>query len=365
MPRLPRRVRTAAIALGAIAAPLALPIRSASDRLPRRELVGPDGRLVDVDGLEVHLVEAGPSTGADGAPAVMLAHHFYGSVATWRHVLPELASGARVVAHDRPGFGLTERPVVARGGPNPYTRAEQARLGWRVLDRLGIGEAVLVGCSAGGTHVLEMYAREPDRVKGLVLLSPAITGDVGAPPALRPLLRSPQVRRIAPRVVERLVDDVPRERVERSWHDPSRLTDEDVDAYRRLVRVEGWARGLWESMIAEPPPDLRAVLRRIDVPTVVVAGRSDRTIAAHFNARTARSIPGAELVLLDDCGHLPQEERPEAVVAAVEGVIGNVRPDGQSEPRHSGSASSASASASARRTAETSSTPVSASESGR
>lgn len=320
LPRPSPRLRRAALIAGVALAPLVLPPRSASDRLPRRELVGTDGRFVDVDGLEVHVVEDGP----DAAPAVLLAHHFYGSVATWRRVLPELAEGARVVAHDRPGFGLTERPVVRRGRPNPYTRAEQARTSWRLLDLLGIRDAVLVGSSAGGTHVLEMFARQPQRVRGLVLLSPALTGDVGAPPALRPLLRTPQVRRLAPRVVERIVDDVPRERVERSWHDPSRLAEEDLEAYRRLVRVEGWARGLWESMIAEAPPDLRALVRRIDVPTIVVAGRSDRTIAAHFNARTARAIPGARLVLLDDCGHLPQEERPDAVVAAVREVLAAV-----------------------------------------
>lgn len=362
MPRRERRARArstrawrgAALAAGAILAPLVLPPRSASDRLPRRELVGDDGRLLDVDGLEVHVVEAG----TPDAPDVLLAHHFYGSVATWRHVLPALAPSARVVAHDRPGFGLTERPVVRLGAPNPYTRAEQARTSWRLLDLLGIERAVLVGSSAGGTHVLEMFARAPDRVDGLVLLSPALTGDVGAPPALRPLLRTPQVRRLAPRIVERIVDDVPRERVERSWHDPTRLAEEDVEAYRRLVRVEGWARGLWESMIAEAPPDLRAVVRRIDVPTVVVAGRSDRTIAPHFNARTARAIPGARLELVDDCGHLPQEERPDVVVAAIREVLAAA----QSSPRHSGSVP---ADASASRTAATSSTPVSASESGR
>lgn len=315
------RRRGVLLAAGALLAPLILPPRSASDRLPRRELVGDGGRLVDVDGLEVHAVEAGRSD----APAVLLAHHFYGSVATWRRVVPPLAGTAHVIAHDRPGFGLTERPVVHLGRPNPYTRAEQAWTSWRLLDLLGVDGTVLVGSSAGGTHVLEMFALRPERVRGLVLLSPAITGDVGAPPALRPLLRTPQVRRLAPRVVERIVDDVPRERIERSWHDPSRLADEDVEAYRRLVRVEGWARGLWESMIAEAPPDLRDVLRRIDVPTVVVAGRSDRTIAPHFNARTARAIPGARLELLDDCGHLPQEERPDAVIAAVQEVLAATR----------------------------------------
>jgi pimeloyl-ACP methyl ester carboxylesterase len=305
-----RALTTAALAASAVAAPLLLPRSTAADRLPRRELADADGRFVELLGVDTHHEVHGPPDG----PAMLLSHHFYGSVATWRPVIAPLAASARVVALDRPGFGLTARPVPVDGAPNPYTRGFAARLAWSLLDMLGIERTVLVGSSAGGTHVLEMYARAPERVRGLVLLSPAITGDVGAPPPLRPLLRTPHLRRMGPRVVERIVGDIDRDRVTRSWYDPGRATEDDVEPYRRLVRVEGWSRGLWEVMHAEPPPDLRGLLGRIHVPTLVVTGTHDRTIAPHLTARTARAIPGAHLEVLPACGHVPQQERPDLLV---------------------------------------------------
>jgi pimeloyl-ACP methyl ester carboxylesterase len=315
-----RTLTAAALAAAAAGVPLLLSDRAPSDRLPRREFASPWSRFATVDGVEVHhAVE-----GAPGAPTVLLSHHFYGSVATGRRVMAGLAPDARVVALDRPGFGLTERPLVERDRRNPYTRRAAADLAWGLLDRLGVDEAVLVGSSAGGTHVLEMYDRAPERVRALVLVSPAITGDVGAPPPLRPLLRSPQLRRVGPRLVERIVGEVTRERVTRSWADPTRATEEDIAPYRQLLAVEGWSRGLWEVMTAEAPPDLRALLARIHVPTTVVTGDTDSTIAPRLTARTARAIPTGRLEVIADCGHVPQQERPDELVRLIERSLDEV-----------------------------------------
>lgn len=315
----------ASLAGALVGAPMLLPETTAADRLPRRTLARPSSRFVRIDGIEVHHEVHGPDdepdAGAD-VPTLLLSHHFYGSTSVWDRLVPLLTDRHRVVTWDRPGFGLTERPVRGGRAENPYTRAAAARLGWSLLDALGVERAVLVGASAGGTNVLEMYAQAPDRVRALVLLAPAITGDVGAPPRLRPLLRSAQVRRVAPRVVERLAGEVTRERSTRSWADPSRAEEVDLAPYRDLMRVEGWSRGLWEVMTAEPPPDLRPVLRRIDVPTLVVTGAQDRTIAPRWGRWVAASVPGGRFALLPDCGHVPHQERPEELAAIVRPFLG-------------------------------------------
>lgn len=282
---------------------------------PAHELAAPDGRFVTIDGVDVHHEVAGPP----GAPAIVLSHHFYGSVGTWRSIVPALAGDHLVVAFDRPGFGLTERPPRSRwpAGRSPYTRDAGARIGWGLLDHLGVDQAVLIGSSAGGTHVLEMFERAPERVRGLVLLSPAITGDVGAPPWSRRWLRGPHLRWLGPRIVRRAAGEITRERVSRSWHDASRVTDQHVAPYRRMLRVHGWERGLWEVLTAEQPPDLRATLRRVDVPTVVIGGASDRVVPPRLNRRTADAIAGAHYVELPGCGHTPQEECPDELAAEI------------------------------------------------
>jgi pimeloyl-ACP methyl ester carboxylesterase len=279
------------------------------------------GGFVRVADVDVHHEVAGPP----GAPAVLLLHHFYGSTATWRHLLTDLGRDHRVAAFDRPGFGLTERPARrAWGDTNPYTRSASARIALGLLDELDAPEAVLVGSSAGGTVALETYARAPHRVRALVLVSPAITGDVGPPAAVRPLLRRAPARHLGPRVVRRLARDLTLERVTRSWHDPSRGTEADLEAYRRTLRTRGWERGLWEVVTAEEPPRLGPLLERIDVPTLVVAGASDRVIGPQWNARTAAAIPGARFELLTGCGHTPQEECPEQLLSVVRDFLGQL-----------------------------------------
>ncbi len=301
-----------------------LPCPAGPSQRAARELAAADSRFATVGDVEVHHTVAGP----EGAPALLLAHHFYGSAWTWRKVQALLRDDHRAIAWDRPGFGLTERPRGARGRgrADPYTRAAAARLGWGLLDHLGVDRAVLVGSSAGGTNALEMYARAPRRVRALVLLSPAITGDVGPPPRLRPLLRGPLARSIAPLVARRIAGEITVERVARGWHDPSMATADDAVPYEALLRVQGWERAIWALMTAEGPPDLRALLGRVDVPTLVVGGSSDRTISTAWNRRTAAAIPGARYVELPRAGHTPQEEAPERLVAALRSFLA-VLPD--------------------------------------
>ena len=297
-----------------VGGPLLVPTSPAPDTLPHRALADDDSRFARLGGIEVHHKVAGDPD----APAVVLLHHFYGNVATWRHAQAGLADDHLVAAFDRPAFGLTERPPrSAWEGRNPYTRAASVDITLDLLDDLGAERAVLVGSSAGGTSALETYARAPERVRALVLVAPAITGDVGPPPFLRTVMRTPQLRRIGPRIVRRAAGEVTVERVAGSWADPSRATVDDVRAYTRPLQVEGWDRGYWELFAAEPPPNLSAVLPRIGVPTLVISGDRDPVITPRQNRRTAAAIPGAEYVELERCGHTPQEECPDAFLAAV------------------------------------------------
>jgi pimeloyl-ACP methyl ester carboxylesterase len=300
--------------------PLLVPHPDASPR-PDHGAAGAPGRFEQVLGLDVHHEVAGPAD----APAVLLHHHFYGNTRTWRHVTDGLADDWRTIAFDRPGFGLTERPSRSEWQQtNPYTRAASARIGLGLLDTHGAEQAVVVGASAGGTIALETYAAAPERVKALVLISPAITADVGPSAALRPLLRSAPARRLGPYAVRRRASDISLERITRSWHDPARADVEDLEAYRAALSVDGWDRGFWEVITAESPPDLRDVLFGIDVPTLVVVGEHDSVISPRLNAKTAKAIPGARFEVLPDCGHTPHEECPEALLEVVTDFLDGV-----------------------------------------
>ncbi|MEX1177027.1 MAG: alpha/beta hydrolase [Nitriliruptor sp.] len=321
---MPRRRTVLVLSFAAliVGGPLLVPDTTAPDTLPARQLADDDSRFARLGGVEVHHKVAGDPTD----PTVVLLHHFYGNVTTWRHVQSDLAADHQVAAFDRPAFGLTERPPRSAwvDGRNPYTRAASVDITLDLLDELGSDQAVLVGSSAGGTSALETYARAPERVRALILVSPAITGDVGPPTSIRTVMRSPQLRRLGPLVVRRVAGEITRERVSGSWADPTRATDDDVAAYARPLQVEGWDRGFWELFAAEPPPNLSSLLPRITVPTLVVSGDRDPVIAPRQSRRTAAAIPGAGYVELERCGHTPQEECPDALVAAIRDFLGGL-----------------------------------------
>ncbi|GFH22993.1 AB hydrolase-1 domain-containing protein, partial [Haematococcus lacustris] len=85
---------------------------------------------------------------------------------------------ARAVAYDRPPFGLSGRPLSwdsAAEDTNPYTLAGATEFARRLIERLGLGKVVVMGHSAGGPIAVDLAARHPELVAGVVLIAPAIS----------------------------------------------------------------------------------------------------------------------------------------------------------------------------------------------
>ncbi len=269
---------------------------------------------VDVDGVAIHTASVG-----SGPVGVLLFHHFYGNVATWRRVLRRLGdAGIHAVAVDRPGFGWTERPDPSER-PEVYTRAFAARAGREVARHHGIDRLVVVGSSMGGTLAIETTLADPDGVDHLLVLSPAITGDVGMPAPLRPLLRPAPVRRLFRPLVTRLSRTIDLQRATGGWHDRTLAGEDDVAAYLEPTTLPGWADGLWAVMTSEQPPSLLRRLKTVQPPSTVVAGQHDGIIRPRWNRRTARALDGRLVEL--DTGHTPQEEAPDLVAGLITDLL--------------------------------------------
>jgi pimeloyl-ACP methyl ester carboxylesterase len=310
-------IRYLAIAIGSIllivfVGPLIIPIPPLSDTLPPKALAGPDSLFIEIDGIEVHYQSAG-----EGEPVILLLHGFGASLFTWREVQGHLSQIGQVVSYDRPAFGLTERPVPEDwGDANPYTIEFQAQLLIHLMDALEIKKAILVGNSAGGTQALFAYLNHPDRVQALVLVDPAIYTGGGASDWSKILLKTPQMRRLGPWLV-RSISNRGKSTIELAWHDPSLITPEIIAGYELPLRAVHWDRALWEFTLASRDPDLETQLEEVHVPILVITGDDDRIVPTEESLRLADELPGAELAVLPDCGHLPQEECPEAFLEAV------------------------------------------------
>lgn len=271
----------------------------------------PADRVLLVDGQRVHLERAGHS-----GSAVVLLHGFGESTYQWRHLLPALARHHRVVALDLNGFGFTERPSDLTS----YTYPGQARLVLATLDRLGLDRAHLIGHSWGGGLAVWLAGHHPERVTSLVLIANTLpVYDRARRTQLarfRPLTRLALALFLRPGYVAR--------GLRTAYLDDRLVTPELVDSFLERLAVEGAVdayRGL-----AGPLPrplatdaDLQAPeLAAIAQPTLVVWGREDRLIDVAEGERHAAEMPNATFHVLEQCGHVPMEERPAELLALVE-----------------------------------------------
>lgn len=297
--------------------PLVIPVRPLEGGVDARQLADDDSRFVEVAGTELHYRAAGDPGGP--GPTFVLLHGFGASVYTWHEVLAPLGERGGAVAFDRPGFGLSERPEAGSWprGENPYGAEGQIALTIGLMDRLEIDDAVLVGNSAGGTLATEIALRHPERVAGLVLIDAAVYRSGGPPTWSRPLLHTPQMNRVGPLLMRSLAGEPGDNLVRSAWADPEAVDQETLDAYRQYTRIEGWDRALWELSKAAREPLVAGRLPDVDVPTLVVTGAQDAVVPPEDAERLADEMPRAELAVLPECGHTPQEECPEALLERV------------------------------------------------
>ncbi|KAK9836382.1 hypothetical protein WJX74_000036 [Apatococcus lobatus] len=127
-----------------------------SDDVPAISLADPDSRFVDCCGLSVHYKEVSPLEGCRyEQTGIVLMHGFGAGVFAWRHIMQPLAQkcSCRVIAFDRPGFGLTSRPLLGRGmqakETNPYTLQNQANLALQLPAALGLTKVLYAGHGDG------------------------------------------------------------------------------------------------------------------------------------------------------------------------------------------------------------------------
>ncbi|MHB1293719.1 MAG: alpha/beta fold hydrolase [Anaerolineae bacterium] len=292
--------------------PLLLPYPNQGKVDSAQDLAGLESRFVQVDDLLVHYRETG-----EGDKTLILLHGLGAGVFGWDPVIGSLGERYRVVAYDRPAFGLTERPMPGDWrGRSPYGPEAQVDLVIGLMDALGIERAVLVGHSAGGRIALETALRYPNRIEALVLADPAVYRGGGSPAILRPVLALPQMRRIGAWLMRGLQGQADTF-LEDAWHDPSRIDDATRTAYRTLWRLPNAERALWELVIATQPEDLTARLSEVRMPVLVVTGDDDRIVPTAESIRVAKELPDAELVVVQESGHVPQEEHPTVFVRSV------------------------------------------------
>lgn len=256
------------------------------------------------------------ATGPESPDVAVVGVHGWGcSAYSFQRVLRPLAdAGVRAAAPDLRGHGWSSKPLDVRR----YTPAALAAWLADVLDALGIGRAVLLGHSLGGQVALEAALAMPERVAGLVLVAPLGFAAIGRLRALRlatPDLLAPVLPYLATRTAIRVG-------LASSYgpgHGPS---ERDVDEYWAPTADPDLARAV--RLVAHAStwgPGSAARLARIVCPTHVILGDHDNLIGVDAVRPLAAAIPDATLEVLAGVGHVPIDERPDRVLAAVATVV--------------------------------------------
>jgi pimeloyl-ACP methyl ester carboxylesterase len=265
---------------------------------------GVEPRYEDLSGLRVRYVRRGRG------PTLVLLHGLASSIYTWADVIPALAEDHDVVAVDLPGFGGSDIPEELSSSVYPATVLA-------LMDRLGISRATLVGNSLGGSVAVVLAARHPERVRRLVLIDAAAYNlDASRRPMILRLLGfGPVVAAVDALPIRRRVVTAALRQV---FHDPSHVTPAKVEEYLAPLSRPGATAAL-QSLLARPAAfGLPPLVAEVRVPTLIIWGRNDRWIPVADADRFASAIPAARKVVLEECGHLPQEERPAEVVRLLE-----------------------------------------------
>jgi pimeloyl-ACP methyl ester carboxylesterase len=268
------------------------------------------GRLIDINGYRVHVVEEG------AGPPVALIHGFGGHTYSFRYLIPRLARDHRVVAVDLKGYGYSERD--ARAG---LSRTDQIMMLRDLFKQLGITQAVVVGHSMGGMIAQRFAAGFPELVQALVLVATAAGNGRGGPPSfalkLPPQLLKPMLPILSGMAARRIL--------ELSFYDRSALTPEVEAEYLRPARIRGSMDGLLAS-IRDRTRDQSIDLTAVRQPVLVLVGEADRIIPRTASEELQQAFPQARIAVIERAGHLLLEERPDECFEAISEFLRSLEP---------------------------------------
>ena len=265
---------------------------------------------VDVDGVAIHYeIDGDPA-----APPLGVLHGGLGiDHVLYRRTLAPLADDHRVVHYDQRGNG--------RSWPADVSTISMARLADDVValaDVLGIDRFAVLGHSYGGFVAQELALRHGDRLTAMVLVDTTpgqlgageVEGEHGVGPPMPPEVAAKFSQ--PPPTTDEGMEVWMADALPGYFHRPEQLDLAALAAgtvYRTATMVQGFAvLSSWSSVDR---------LRGVTVPTLVVAGRHDVVTAWPQALRIGARIPGAEVVILEESGHFPWIEEPDAFFALV------------------------------------------------
>lgn len=252
-------------------------------------------KILDAD---IHVRDSGLSQSGE---TIIMIHGLGSHLQTWDGWSKALEKQHRVIRFDLPGAGLSS--LDANGD---YSDERSLLLILALMEHLKVEKAHFIGNSLGGRLAWKFASQHIDRVNKLVLVSPdgfASPGFEYGKPAEVPFVMN-LMQYLLPK-------SMLRSNLEIAYDDPKNLTDPVMDRYYDLMLAQGNRKALLDRMrqtvLVTPEP----YLKRITVPVLLLWGENDRMIPASNAQDYLTALPNAQLVKLENLGHVPFEESPD------------------------------------------------------
>ncbi|MBZ0276227.1 MAG: alpha/beta hydrolase [Anaerolineae bacterium] len=247
---------------------------------------------------------------AGSGPTLVLLHAGIADSRMWDNQFGVFAQHCRVVRYDLRGYG--QSPLVV----GTYSHRDDL---YQLLQYLKIDRAYLLGCSKGGTTIIDFALEHPEYVAGLISVTASVSGYefTGSLPKqwseAVAAFKSGDFERVSELEVQIWVDGPHRA--------PGQVNAAIRDKVRQMniIPLKNEAKTLGREQQLDPPAFGR--LSEIQAPTMVVIGDLDDPDIVMAGEVMARQIPNAEKWVVSGTAHLPNMEQPEAFNRLILGFL--------------------------------------------
>jgi 3-oxoadipate enol-lactonase len=249
--------------------------------------------FADINGIVIHHEFLGDP---DAKTVLVFSNSLGTDFRIWLPVFDELDEDVAILVYDKRGHGLSG------SGTSPYAMEDHVNDLIGLVESLGIEKAIFCGLSVGGLIVQGLYAKRPDLVRGLMLCDTAHKIGTEA-------LWNNRIATVEKGGIASFSDSI----LERWFTADFRETRKtDLEGYRAMLERQP-VDGYTGTCAAIRDADFTEDAGNIKVPVMCVVGDQDGSTPPALVKELAGLIKGATFEIIENCGHIPCVEQPEAL----------------------------------------------------
>lgn len=249
-----------------------------------------------VNGVQLHYAVQGPAD----KPVIVFSNSLGTDFRVWDRLVDRLDGRYRMVRYDKRGHGLSEAT------PRPYRMDDHVDDLIGLLDHLKLDKVVVCGLSVGGLIAQGLAARQPERLRAMILMDTA--AKIGTPE-----MWNDRMAAIEKGGIEALADPI----MERWLSAKFRAEKADETLAWRNMLTRTTPDGYLGTCAAIRDADLTETTKGLSLPLLGMGGSEDGSTPPDLVRGTTELVAGARFALIEGAGHLPCVENPDQVAGLI------------------------------------------------